>query len=258
MLRGKEGEDYVTCRGCGARFLIIHPSHLEYCLEISMHIYRQRFPEAPLRAKVVSKKQSRTLKARFQTPEGEVTKKQISEASKRMQAGPYGKRASDHLRRLNNTSEQREFLRQQTKERWEEGGDLREKVPKWHQDNRELSLEMAKHARCHITKHFSKPHQQVKEAFEEHGLHSETEFEIGYYSIDEAFPESKVAIECDGCYYHGCETCGFEGIPEVIATDNRKTSYLENRGWTIIRIPSHDIPENLPKYLDEIADHLSE
>lgn len=260
----REYEDFILCQHCGKRLSQISPSHLKSksCSFGTYEEYIEKYPKAELlsdrtrkrrgRSPALRKKQSETLKARFQTPEGEITRKQISEASKIMQAGEYGAKAAAHLKKLNADPEQRERLRKETTERWKKGGDLRKKGPQWHKDNRELSLKMVQNARRNQTKRFTKPHQAVKEALEERGMKFITEFEVGYYSIDEADPEQMISVEVDGCYFHGCEQCGFPGRPEVRATDNRKTSYLKNRGWTIVRIPAHDVPDNLDSYLDQI------
>lgn len=61
-----------------------------------------------------------------------------------------------------------------------------------------------------------------------------------YYSIDFAFPQAKVAIECDGDYFH-CNPQFFPNGPKDAiqrrnaGRDKAKNSFLGNRGWTVIR-----------------------
>ena len=71
-----------------------------------------------------------------------------------------------------------------------------------------------------------------------------TEFEYGHYAIDEADPLAKIAVEIDGCYWHGCVRCDFEGDKRIKLIDKKKTTYLKNRGWVIIRIKEHEIKKD--------------
>ena len=68
---------------------------------------------------------------------------------------------------------------------------------------------------------------------------------------DLVFPGKKVIIFVDGCFWHGCLSCGKDlgqsGAfwAEKIATnrrrDERVTATLESEGWTVLRIPEHDV-----------------
>ena len=49
----------------------------------------------------------------------------------------------------------------------------------------------------------------------------------------------------DGCYWHGCSECGFEGVGGIKALDKRKATYLLRRGWKVIRVAEHDIKRDL-------------
>ena len=68
---------------------------------------------------------------------------------------------------------------------------------------------------------------------------------------DLVFPRKRVVIFVDGCFWHGCPSCGKapeqsgEFWAEKIATnrrrDERVTATLENEDWTVLRIPEHDL-----------------
>ena len=68
---------------------------------------------------------------------------------------------------------------------------------------------------------------------------------------DLIFPRKRIVIFVDGCFWHGCLSCGKapeqggEFWAEKIATnrrrDERVTATLETEGWTVLRIPEHDI-----------------
>jgi DNA mismatch endonuclease Vsr len=68
---------------------------------------------------------------------------------------------------------------------------------------------------------------------------------------DVVLSRKMVAIFVDGCFWHGCPQCrkhnGLRGefwIGKIAANrkrDRRVTTELENSGWTVIRIPEHDL-----------------
>ncbi len=87
------------------------------------------------------------------------------------------------------------------------------------------------------------------------------EFQVGYYCVDFAFPNMRVAIECDGDYFH-CNPLLFPNGPKD-ATQSRnvkrekfRTPYLKDAGWKIIHVWECDInagtfKEHLPCRLRE-------
>lgn len=68
---------------------------------------------------------------------------------------------------------------------------------------------------------------------------------------DFIFPDSRMAIFVDGCFWHGCPTCYrrpqtsrdyWDGkAVKNIARDKSVSSSLRRRGWSVIRIWEHDI-----------------
>ena len=74
--------------------------------------------------------------------------------------------------------------------------------------------------------------------------------------MDEALPGKKIAIEIDGCYWHGCLVCGFEGHPDTLRLDRRKKTYLLKRGWRIFRIPEHEVKKDLQQVVREVVEAL--
>lgn len=80
--------------------------------------------------------------------------------------------------------------------------------------------------------------------------------EIGFYKHypvmgqpDIAFPDRKIAIFCDGDYWHGKR----EGVQEK---DNRVNEKLRNDGWLVLRYWEHEINVNAEGVVDEIEDRL--
>ena len=68
---------------------------------------------------------------------------------------------------------------------------------------------------------------------------------------DIVFPKKRLAIFVDGCFWHGCTVCGkhigltsepwLSKIEANKKRDQRITSELKAQGWTVLRIPEHDI-----------------
>lgn len=260
----KKGEHYICCRECGSRVFQIVTRHLRGCSGMSLSEYKEKHPQAPIMCSFTSKNKAKTpqqkkaqsekLKRRFQTPEGEITRKQISEASRRLHHEQgYREKAAAHLRAYGKDPEVRKQRREKTKARWD-SGELRETVEGWHQDNRELSLRMAKKARRHIGRKRTKLHLNFKQALHKAGLgrYFETEFEVGFYAVDEADPELQLAVEIDGCYWHSCPVCGYEGPPENRGLDQRKNTYLTKRGWTVLRFWGHEVRTNLDQCVGQV------
>lgn len=235
----QEGVHYLKCRECGAFLRSLHSKHLEKCSGMCLEDYKIKYPNA-----------LHSCTSAFQMK---------SEASKALMQTDYREVAANHLRSLNQEPEQKEFLREFTTERWEEGGDLREIVPKWHEDNKELSNQLAFNARKHIKKKRSKLHLGFKQEMVKEGLDKfKTEYEVGHYHIDEARPDLKLSVEVDGCYWHSCPICELEGPKETLSYDNRKESYLSNRGWTILRFWGHEIKADSKQCILQIKEKITQ
>lgn len=258
-----EGSHYVVCRACGRFQGQISTKHLTYCSKSNLDSYLRSYPEAQIMSEIVSgnrvrseeqrQAQSEKLIARFQTPEGESTRIQISVAAKQLHEGGYREQAVAHLRMLGKSPEVRLARAVASKQRWA-SEEFRERMRVWRDNNREQVLARAAHARKNTKRKRTRPHLSLKAALVAAGW-SEfvTEFEIGYFSIDEALPRLKLAVEMDGCYWHGCEECGFPGFGETATYDKRKTTYLTNLGWSILRVKEHEVKASLSECVDRIV-----
>lgn len=67
-----------------------------------------------------------------------------------------------------------------------------------------------------------------------------------------------MAVEIDGCYWHGCEECGYQGVRGTQITDRRKEGYLRTHGWKLLRIPEHEIKTDLQGCLARVRDQVEE
>ena len=71
---------------------------------------------------------------------------------------------------------------------------------------------------------------------------------IGNYVVDFLCPELKLIIEVDG---------GQHNEPYNIDYDNRRTEYLENKGYTVIRFWNNEIYNNINGVLEQISKFIN-
>lgn len=63
----------------------------------------------------------------------------------------------------------------------------------------------------------------------------------GVAIVDFFLPEKNLIIECDGCYYHCCEQCGYTDRNDRRAIDATRTKRLRALGYIVQRMWEHDI-----------------
>lgn len=243
----KENIHYVCCPGCKKKMANVTKNHYRSCLAKSNEsycLYSEIFKEHSKKSDESKKLQSEILKERFKTPEGELTRKIIGENSRRINSNPdFLKRKSIISKEVQNRPENKKMRSIKSKEMWSDPGFLK-KNKEYVENNKDALIKSAARARKSLNKtstlHLNYKDNMVKKSL----LGFTTEYNYKYYSIDEADPFNKIAIEIDGCYWHGCEKCGFKGDSRIINIDKRKETFLKNRGWIIIRIKEHDIKKD--------------
>lgn len=73
----------------------------------------------------------------------------------------------------------------------------------------------------------------------EHRLEYKRNKYIKPYFVDFFVPSMNLIIEADGCYWHGCEKCGYKGKYDWIKEQQRHL-FLANH-CPIVRLKEHDI-----------------
>jgi very-short-patch-repair endonuclease len=240
-----EGVHYVRCPLCGKKMASITRKHGTVCKSLELKpTYCKIYLDNHKKTEAQKKYQSRKLKERFKTPEGEITRTSIGRASIRFNADPeFKKRKSTISKEIQNRSENKLLRSIISKKMWADPVFKSEKK-RFVQENLVELQESARRARSFLKKQ-SKLHIGYKKSMLEKGLEGFiSEHPYGPYSIDEADPLAKIAVEVDGCYWHGCSSCGFLGDDRIKRIDKRKTSYLKNRGWVILRIKEHEIKKD--------------
>ena len=71
------------------------------------------------------------------------------------------------------------------------------------------------------------------------------QYQIRQYHIDFAFPQSGLAVEADGIYWHS--------QPDCQERDARKDADLQSQGWTVLRFTGDEIRESPQRCVDEIV-----
>ncbi len=85
---------------------------------------------------------------------------------------------------------------------------------------------------------------------------------------DFAFPEHKIAVFVDGCFWHGCKKCMVKPKTNVrfwekkIEQNKRRdgdvNKKLKNKGWRVVRIWEHEVQKNFEKAVEKIAKSLKQ
>lgn len=111
----------------------------------------------------------------------------------------------------------------------------------------------------------SKPQQKLFNALKDSALNSldlMLEYQVGFYCIDIAIPSLKICIETDGDFWHCNEAKGFFEKFAVQKrnkiNEKRKTTYLLNKNWNIIRIWESDINENIETAIEKVITFVKE
>ena len=256
----EEGKHYVVCPSCGQKLLELSYAHFSSCSKKypnQIFTYKASTIFKGVKTEKQKRAQSLKLKQRFQTSEGEITRKQISEASRNVSPEVRAKKIAV-LFQVSQDPVRREQIRQESLERWRDP-EFRKKIKEFQQSHKKEILKSAARARTFKVYKKSGLHEMFKKAMIENGLLDfESEKKVGFYSIDEANEQLKLAVEVDGCYWHGCKMCGYQGIRGTQNTDKRKEGYLRSHGWKLLRIPEHDIKSNLQNCLLRVRARVEE
>lgn len=90
----------------------------------------------------------------------------------------------------------------------------------------------------------SKLEKWVCDKLTQAGLNFESQYKIGVYLIDIAFPDLKIAVEVDGRYWHS--------MAKTMMRDRRKDYYLQEQGWQIYRLRERFIRGDTTRLIKQI------
>jgi len=84
----------------------------------------------------------------------------------------------------------------------------------------------------HYSKGKSYPEKYWKEILDNNNIQYEEEYRISLYSLDFAIVDKKIDLEIDGDQHYLDK--------RIVESDKRRTKYLEENGWTVIRVKWSD------------------
>lgn len=88
--------------------------------------------------------------------------------------------------------------------------------------------------------------RKLAEALDARGVVYVREFAISNIHVDFAFPERKLAVECDGYRYHSSS--------DDKKRDAKRDAFLKRRGWRVLRLTGDDIRNDIDACLRKISD----
>ncbi|WP_427451893.1 endonuclease domain-containing protein [Litorimonas sp. WD9-15] len=82
-----------------------------------------------------------------------------------------------------------------------------------------------------------------------HGYHFRRQVPIGPYITDFACVKEKLIIEVDGIGH---------AEPDEISRDEKRTAYLEQLGWHVVRFQNIDVFDHIDAVVEQIWHHLKQ
>jgi DNA mismatch endonuclease, patch repair protein len=202
------------------------------------------------------KKPPRTKEHSIKISEGNKGKKRTDEHKKRYSKAKKGqkgywkdkKMSEEHKRKIGeNNGSRRPEVRKKISETLKghiKSEETKRKLRKWHINNPNkkfsgTTIELA-----------------IREELERRGYQKDIDYycNIGLSNIanvDIYFPENRVVIECDGCFYHGCPIHHPEWTKNK-ERDEKKTNLLKYHGFNVYHFWEHEINESPKKCVDKI------
>jgi very-short-patch-repair endonuclease len=90
--------------------------------------------------------------------------------------------------------------------------------------------------------------QAIEQSLKATDLPFEKQFPFGPFTCDFAIPSHRLAIECDGSYWHS--------LPEVQKRDRKRDNYFYRHGWKTLRFSEQSIITNIDKCIIQIRNHV--
>jgi len=84
----------------------------------------------------------------------------------------------------------------------------------------------------------------IQEELQNRRLAFQKHYPVGCWQVDVAFPERKLAVECDGDYWHE--------LPTRKLRDKKLNKYMESIGWMILHFREHEILRSPSECVDQI------
>lgn len=106
------------------------------------------------------------------------------------------------------------------------------------------------------------PEVALRRGLWERGLRYRVQHKVAGVKVDIAFPGRQVAVFVDGCFWHGCNKHYVapvnradywrEKLERNIGRDLRNNRDLQDRGWTVVRVWTHEFRNDCRQVCDRI------
>lgn len=97
--------------------------------------------------------------------------------------------------------------------------------------------------------HVTQIERLVKDELNRRNLTFKIQYHLLSYWIDFAFPEIKLAVECDGKRWHSTK--------ENIIKDNKRDERIRNKGWIVLRLKESEILKDVKKEANKIENFIN-
>ena len=128
-----------------------------------------------------------------------------------------------------------------------------------------MTPEQRKNCMAKIRSRDTKPEIRLRKALWAKGLRYRLHYDL-LGRPDIVFPKYKIAIFCDGCFWHGCPkhsktpktNAGFwqEKIIKNMERDREVNHLLMEMGWIVLRFWEHEIKDDLENVICRVMDAM--
>ena len=239
VVKGKKERKYCSRKCAGEDFKKRITKVCEICgtnFEVQQYAVNVKYCSIKCRNRGISKKMKGVFAGKKSPSfKGGKIKKVCAYCGKPFEVFPYRNRTANHCSiacsKLDTSKETREKIAESIKK-------LQEEDPTLH-PNYILSQKG----------HETQIEKLVREELTRRRLLVEKQYKLGSYWVDFAFPEHKIAIECDGKYWHSKE--------EHVRKDRQREERIRKLGWMILRFKETEILNDVKNVGYEIESALN-
>lgn len=87
--------------------------------------------------------------------------------------------------------------------------------------------------------------QAVQNELDRRDIAYSKQVRVGRYFVDFMVSSLSLVIECDGCYWHACEQCGFTDEKGKREYDRVRSAHIESKGYTVAHLWEHDLRKSV-------------
>lgn len=253
--RGFPDELLVECLECGKRLARIHRGHLRVH-GMTLEEYQQKHPGSPLFSDAYDQERREKIRRTWDDP---TVRRRIVESQREGRADPEAQKRNLEVR---SQPEYRNHLSEAIRASWRNPDVRDKKMGVFRSEEfRSKIAEISERKMAEIQANWeqtppgkripttSGPHRRLKAVLEERRLSFASNKRVGPFCPDEVCQDRKIAIEVDGCFWHGCPDHASKDLSprqeKQRKHDAEEGRYMEKNGWKLLRFWEHDIKRDL-------------